>query len=136
MSANRSGNGSERETRTERQRRRRKRHHRVFFENRFKKRNRKNHALAVAIPFQSLRSLPLPKAVAGEATVTSAGAFAGRHLVAVSNAYARRRTLHSSRCRPTICSPTGNPLDVNPAGTEIAGLAMNVTYQHDRIQSM
>ena len=25
---------------------------------------------------------------------------------------------------------------VNPAGTEIAGLAMNVMYQHDRIQSM
>ena len=25
---------------------------------------------------------------------------------------------------------------MNPAGTEIAGLAMNVTYQHERIQSM
>ena len=25
---------------------------------------------------------------------------------------------------------------VNPAGTEIAGFAMNVTYQQDRIQSM
>ena len=28
------------------------------------------------------------------------------------------------------------PARVNPPGTEIAGLAMNVTYQHDRIQSM
>ena len=33
-------------------------------------------------------------------------------------------------------TPTGSPLAVNPAGTEIAGFAMNVTYQHERIQSM
>ena len=33
-------------------------------------------------------------------------------------------------------SPTGSPLFVKPAGTEIAGFAMNVTYQHERIQSM
>jgi hypothetical protein len=32
--------------------------------------------------------------------------------------------------------PTGSPLVVKPAGTEMAGLDMNVTYQHDRIQSM
>src|SRR5262245_9770919 len=32
--------------------------------------------------------------------------------------------------------PTGSPVLVNPAGTEIAGFDMNVTYQHDRIQSI
>ena len=56
--------------------------------------------------------------------------------VACSNACASCSTLHSSRCRPTICNPTGSPLAVNPPGTEIAGFDMNVTYQHDRIQSM
>jgi hypothetical protein len=35
----------------------------LFFENRLEQR-RKNHALAVAIPFLLLRSLPLPEAVA------------------------------------------------------------------------
>jgi hypothetical protein len=37
---------------------------------------------------------------------------------------------------PTICTPTGRPLAVNPPGTEIVGFAMKVTYQHERIQSM
>jgi hypothetical protein len=32
--------------------------------------------------------------------------------------------------------PTGSPLSVNPPGTEIAGFAISVMYQHDRIQSM
>jgi hypothetical protein len=44
--------------------------------------------------------------------------------------------LHSSRWRPTICKPTGSPVAENPAGTDIAGFAIMVTYQHDRIQSI
>ena len=56
--------------------------------------------------------------------------------VACSNAYAMRSTFRSARWRPTICSPTGNPLAVNPAGTEIAGFPMKVMYQQERIQSM
>ena len=43
--------------------------------------------------------------------------------VACSNACASCSTPQSSRCRPTICRPTGRPLCVNPAGTEIAGHA-------------
>ena len=37
---------------------------------------------------------------------------------------------------PTICKPTGRPVAENPAGTDIAGFDIIVTYQHDRIQSM
>ena len=44
--------------------------------------------------------------------------------VACSNACAICSTLQSPRCRPTICNPTGSPLALNPAGTEIAGFAM------------
>lgn len=51
------------------------------------------------------------------------------------NAHAKCNTLHSPRARPTICTPNGNPVSVNPAGTDIAGFAIIDTYQHDRIQS-
>ena len=40
---------------------------------------------------------------------------------AVSKAAAARSTPASSRQRPAICSPTGRPDFVKPAGTEIAG---------------
>src|SRR2546426_12712189 len=43
------------------------------------------------------------------------------HGCALSNAAAARRTPASSRQRPTICTPTGRPDFVKPAGTEIAG---------------
>ena len=45
---------------------------------------------------------------------------------AVSNAAAARSTAASWRRRPTIWSPTGSPLRVNPHGTEIAGRPVSV----------
>lgn len=46
--------------------------------------------------------------------------------VACSKACAICNTPKSSRCRPTICTPTGTPSGVNPHGTEIAGCPVTV----------
>jgi Ribosomal protein L6 len=52
------------------------------------------------------------------------GRLGGRcaaHGRAVSNAAEACRTVRSSKRRPTICSPTGMPAEVKPAGTVAAG---------------
>src|SRR2546425_964947 len=46
--------------------------------------------------------------------------------VACSKAWAIRRTPRSSQYRPTIWMPTGNPSEVKPAGTEMAGRKVTV----------
>src|ERR1700693_2079284 len=56
--------------------------------------------------------------------------------VACSNAKAICSTEKSSLLRPTICTPTGSPSEVNPPGTEAAGLPVAEIYQQDFIQSM
>lgn len=48
------------------------------------------------------------------------------HGCACSKAAAARSTPASSRQRPAICSPTGRPSRVNPAGTEMAGALTTV----------
>lgn len=55
--------------------------------------------------------------------------FGGRtcaHGAAASKAAAARRTVTSSRQWPAICSPTGRPSRVKPAGTEMAGALITV----------
>jgi hypothetical protein len=42
----------------------------------------------------------------------------------------------SSRCRPTIWTPTGSPSPVKPAGTEIAGRNVALIQYADFIQAM
>src|ERR1019366_8091401 len=51
------------------------------------------------------------------------------------NTHYHRDAREGSKVTPPAAASHG-PLAVKPAGTEIAGLAMNVTYQHERIQSM
>src|SRR3954451_3846609 len=58
------------------------------------------------------------------------------NLGACSNECAICRTPKSSRLRPTICNPTGNPSGVNPQGTEAAGFPVAEIYQQDFIQSI
>jgi hypothetical protein len=71
LSANRAGNGSERKTKTGRQRNgKRARFYRLLRASTQTEKQIK-HALAVVIPFLSLRSFPLPEAAAGEATLTT-----------------------------------------------------------------
>src|SRR5437667_349650 len=56
--------------------------------------------------------------------------------VACSNACASCRTPTSSRCRPTIWTPTGSPPSVKPAGTEIAGRNVALIQYADCIHAM
>ena len=55
--------------------------------------------------------------------------------VASVNARASRSSASSPRWRPTSCSPTGSPSAVKPAGTAIAGCAVTVIREQERIHS-